>query len=98
MFQRCFDSILNNNKTNDSIDVPVRRSTRTTQTARKSTGGKAPRKQLATKACRKSAPLTGGVAAPPRDSDCSDSMEEEIDESEDGSELDDSEEEEDVDL
>jgi histone H3 len=29
---------------------------RTKQTARKSTGGKAPRKQLATKAARKSAP------------------------------------------
>ena len=75
MFQRCFDSILNNNKTNDSIDVPVRRSgTRTRQTARKSTGGKAPRKQFAGKvgACRKS--------TPPRDGDCSDSMEEEIDE------------------
>ena len=34
---------------------------RTKQTARKSTGGKAPRKQLATKAARKSAPTTGGV-------------------------------------
>ncbi|KAL7834288.1 hypothetical protein SRHO_G00285350 [Serrasalmus rhombeus] len=34
---------------------------RTKQTARKSTGGKAPRKQLATKAARKSAPATGGV-------------------------------------
>uniref|UniRef100_A0A8C5K465 Histone H3.3-like n=1 Tax=Jaculus jaculus TaxID=51337 RepID=A0A8C5K465_JACJA len=33
---------------------------RTKQTARKSTGGKAPRKQLATKAARKSAPSTGG--------------------------------------
>ena len=33
---------------------------RTKQTARKSTGGKAPRKQLATKAARKSAPATGG--------------------------------------
>lgn len=32
---------------------------RTKQTARKSTGGKAPRKQLATKAARKSAPSTG---------------------------------------
>merc|ERR1719296_317628 len=31
---------------------------RTKQTARKSTGGKAPRKQLATKAARKSAPGT----------------------------------------
>jgi hypothetical protein len=34
---------------------------RTKQTARKSTGGKAPRKQLATKAARKSAPATGEV-------------------------------------
>jgi len=32
---------------------------RTKQTARKSTGGKAPRKQLATKAARKSAPTLG---------------------------------------
>jgi hypothetical protein len=34
---------------------------RTKQTYRTSTGGKAPRKQLATKAARKSAPATGGV-------------------------------------
>ena len=39
---------------------------RTKQTARKSTGGKAPRKQLATKAARKSAPGTGGVKKPHR--------------------------------
>ena len=44
---------------------------RTKQTARKSTGGKAPRKQLATKAACKRAPTTGGLwktsqtAAPP---------------------------------
>ncbi|KAI3832730.1 hypothetical protein MKW98_002276 [Papaver atlanticum] len=38
----------------------------TTQTARKSIGGKAPRKQLATKAARKSAPNTGGVKKPHR--------------------------------
>ncbi|XP_068082978.1 histone H3.3A-like [Anabrus simplex] len=37
---------------------------RTKLTARKSTGGKAPRKQLATKAARKSAPSTGGVKKP----------------------------------
>ncbi|XP_013787719.1 histone H3, embryonic-like [Limulus polyphemus] len=37
---------------------------RTKQTARKSTGRKAPRKQLATKAARKSAPVTGGVKKP----------------------------------
>lgn len=34
---------------------------RTKQTARKSTGGKAPRKQLATKSARKSSPNTGGI-------------------------------------
>ncbi|XP_063886304.1 histone H3-like [Scylla paramamosain] len=39
---------------------------RTKQTARKSTGGKAPRKQLATKAACKSAPATGGVKKPHR--------------------------------
>ena len=39
---------------------------RTKQTARKSTGSKAPRKQLATKAARKSAPATGGVKKPHR--------------------------------
>ncbi|KAM1311104.1 hypothetical protein ACFX2H_007587 [Malus domestica] len=39
---------------------------RTKQIARKSTGGKAPRKQLAAKAARKSAPATGGVKKPYR--------------------------------
>ena len=39
---------------------------RTKQTARKSTGGKSPRKQLATKAARKSSPATGGVKKPHR--------------------------------
>ncbi|KAF8379910.1 hypothetical protein HHK36_027375 [Tetracentron sinense] len=39
---------------------------RTKQTARKSTEGKAPRKQLAMKAARKSAPATGGVKKPHR--------------------------------
>ncbi|CDW60411.1 Histone H3 [Trichuris trichiura] len=34
---------------------------RTKQTARKSTGGKAPRKQLATKAARKSVPFVGAI-------------------------------------
>ena len=38
---------------------------RTKQTARKSTGGKAPRKQLATKAARKAQPV-GGVKKPHR--------------------------------
>jgi len=37
---------------------------RTRGTARKSTGGKAPRRALATKAARKSAPATGGVRKP----------------------------------
>ncbi|XP_047408596.1 histone H3.3A-like [Sciurus carolinensis] len=39
---------------------------RTKQTACKWPGGKAPRKQLATKATRKSAPSTGGVEKPHR--------------------------------
>ena len=39
---------------------------RTKQTARKSTGGKAPRKQLATKVAGKSAPTSGGVKKPHR--------------------------------
>ena len=39
---------------------------RTKQTARKSTGGKAPRKQLATKAARNAAPAAGGVRKPHR--------------------------------
>src|SRR3569623_1406231 len=40
---------------------------RTKQTARKNTGGKAPRKQVpSTKAARKSAPATGGIKKPHR--------------------------------
>ena len=39
---------------------------RTKQTSRKSTGGKSPRKQLATKAGRKSAPSTAGTPKPHR--------------------------------
>ena len=39
---------------------------RTKQTARKSTGGKAPRHLIATKAARKSAPSMGGVKKPHR--------------------------------
>jgi len=39
---------------------------RTKQTVRKSTGGKAPRKQLAAKAARESAPATGGLKKPHR--------------------------------
>ena len=39
---------------------------RTKQTARKSTGGKAPRKQLASKVARKSAPASGSLKKPHR--------------------------------
>jgi len=39
---------------------------RTKQTARKCVGGKMPRKQLATKAARKSAPVNAGVKKPHR--------------------------------
>ena len=39
---------------------------RTKQTARKSTGGKVPRKQLCTKAARRTAPSSGGVKKPHR--------------------------------
>lgn len=39
---------------------------RTKQTARKSTGGKAPRKMVPAKAARKSAPATGGIKKPHR--------------------------------
>ncbi|XP_056890646.1 uncharacterized protein LOC130526762 [Takifugu flavidus] len=49
-----------------SASQQYRAMARTKQTARKSTGGKAPRKQLATKAARKSAPATGGVKKPHR--------------------------------
>ncbi|XP_062913355.1 uncharacterized protein LOC134351172 [Mobula hypostoma] len=50
----------------DGRALEAQRMARTKQTARKSTGGKAPRKQLATKAARKSAPATGGVKKPHR--------------------------------
>ncbi len=39
---------------------------RTKQTARKSTGGKAPRKQVAAKATRKASPSSGGMKKPRR--------------------------------
>ncbi|XP_047414920.1 uncharacterized protein LOC124989020 [Sciurus carolinensis] len=51
---------------NCSSSLSISSMARTKQTARKSTGGKAPRKQLATKAARKSAPATGGVKKPHR--------------------------------
>ena len=54
----------------DENDPPapprVRRGGTIKQTARRSTGGKAPRKQLATKAARMSRPATGGVKKPHR--------------------------------
>ena len=50
----------------NSLHYNLKKMARTKQTARKSTGGKAPRKQLATKAARKSAPATGGVKKPHR--------------------------------
>jgi hypothetical protein len=53
-------------KSQHSSFVDTATMARTKQTARKSTGGKAPRKQLATKAARKSAPATGGVKKPHR--------------------------------
>ena len=50
-----------------AFDEPPPRATgRIKQTAKRSTGGKAPRKQLATKAARKTAPVTGGVKKPHR--------------------------------
>lgn len=42
------------------------RMARTKQTARKNTGAKAPRKHLANKAARKTAPATAGVKKPHR--------------------------------
>merc|ERR1712150_40357 len=52
----------------DNHQTTQKKMARTKQTARKSTGGKAPRKQLATKAARKSAPVVGagGVKKPHR--------------------------------
>lgn len=55
-----------NNQTDSSLVDSWLAMARTKQTARKSTGGKAPRKQLATKAARKSAPSTGGIKKPHR--------------------------------
>ena len=61
---------------------------RTKHTARYSTGGKAPRKQLATKAARKSAPATGGVRTPTAsDYDDEEEEEEDSDEEEESSKI-----------
>ena len=62
---RVGSSIKDLSKRNEEF-VDLTEMARTKQTARKSTGGKAPRKQLATKAARKSAPATGGVKKPHR--------------------------------
>jgi len=58
-------SIIKNFISSNQVDIIIEMA-RTKQTARKSTGGKAPRKQLASKAARKSAPSTGGVKKPHR--------------------------------
>ena len=60
---RAHSSFQSTNKKNNRTTMA-----RTKQTARKSTGGKAPRKQLASKAARKSAkqPSTGGLKKPHR--------------------------------
>ena len=50
----------------DCLFVSQIKMARTKQTARKSTGGKAPRKQLSTKHARKSYVSTGGVKKPHR--------------------------------
>ena len=62
---KVFGRLFNDNSVSP-IDSKFSNMARTKQTARKSTGGKAPRKQLATKAARKSAPATGGVKKPHR--------------------------------
>ena len=62
---KVFGNLFNYNSVSPT-DSKFSNMARTKQTARKSTGGKAPRKQLATKAARKSAPATGGVKKPHR--------------------------------
>jgi len=64
LFYRCTNILMSSNM-NFSIWSCLQMA-RTKQTARKSTGGKAPRKALASKAARKSAPTTGGVKKPHR--------------------------------
>merc|ERR1712090_53518 len=53
-------------RTHTNLHTNSEQMVRTKKTARKSTGGKAPRKQLASKAARKSAPVSGGVKKPHR--------------------------------
>jgi histone H3 len=50
----------------EHVIITIQQMARTKQTARKSTGGKAPRKQLSTKAARLNAPRTGGIKKPYR--------------------------------
>jgi histone H3 len=64
--KRILTPIIANTSLNTTLKKKSWKMARTKQTARKSTGGKAPRKQLATKAARKSAPSTGGVKKPHR--------------------------------
>ncbi|EEY53309.1 histone H3.3 [Phytophthora infestans T30-4] len=61
-----YDPEGNSNKQQQATTATIERHGPYKQTARKSTGGKAPRKQLATKAARKSAPTAGGVKKPHR--------------------------------
>lgn len=68
MFEKLHSHVMNTPITTTfDIDWGLEGGARTKQTARKSTGGKAPRnKQMASKASRKSAPATGGVKKPHR--------------------------------
>eukprot|EP00808_Paulinella_micropora_P002595 g73684.t1 len=66
---RAFDPIFNNLEQRSKLESRTESQAdmaRTKQTARKSTGGKAPRKQLAMKFARKSAPTMSGVKKPHR--------------------------------
>lgn len=62
----CFFSVSAINSREKLEIVKSHAMARTKQTARKSTGGKAPRKPLAAKSARKAAPSTGGVKKPHR--------------------------------
>ncbi|KAJ3233492.1 histone H3.3 type 1 [Chytriomyces hyalinus] len=62
----CSQDLIPSNPSNRPLTTYPLTPPQTKQTARKSTGGKAPRKQIATKAARKSAPTTGGVKKPHR--------------------------------
>merc|ERR1712137_899778 len=66
IFPQAHKTKLNKAHSNFQPSHTIHTMARTKQTARKSTGGKAPRKQLATKAARKSAPSGAGVKKPHR--------------------------------